>query len=138
MITPLLYLLPFLFPNCQLILHSTKTDQTTEFNPSDLEADDDEETLLKAEEEDGMNLDGDDDDEDGDDSGGADWTSLKKSKKDADWKSRVEEELEALRAEGEKPIDELLKDLPPEVLQKPASPLPQGGYRNVWCCLFSG
>ena len=108
-------------------MHSTETDQTKEFNPSDLEADDDEETLLKAEEEDGMNLDGDDDDEDGDDSGGAEGTSSKKSKKDADWKSRVEEELEALRAEGEKPIDELLKDLPPEVLQKPASPLPQGG-----------
>ena len=87
-----------------------------------MDADDDEETLLRAEKEDGINL--DDDDEDNDDEGGGGSSS---SKRTGDWKSRVEEELEALRAEGEKPIDELLKDLPPEVLQKPASPLPEEG-----------
>ena len=92
-----------------------------EFNPSDIEADDDEETLLEAEEEDGINLD-EDDDEEGEEEGGA---GSGKSKRE--WKSRVEEELEALKAEGEKPIDELLKDLPPEVLQKPATPLPDQG-----------
>ena len=88
-----------------------------------MDADDDEETLLRAEKEDGINLD-DDEDDDNDDEGDGGSSS---SKRTGDWKSRVEEELEALRAEGEKPIDELLKDLPPEVLQKPASPLPEEG-----------
>ena len=87
-----------------------------------MEADDDEETLLEAEEEDGINLD-DEEEEDEDGVDGAEGS--KKTKKD--WKSRVEEELEALKAEGEKPIDELLKNLPPEVLQKPATPLPEEG-----------
>ena len=90
-----------------------------------MEADDDEETLLKAEEEDGINL--DDDDEDDDANVGSEGAPSNK-KKAGDWKTRVEAELEALKAEGEKPIDELLKELPPEVLEKPASPLPEEGW----------
>ena len=73
-----------------------------------------------------MNLDDDDDDDD-DNQGSESSSTTTTRKKAGDWKSRVEEELEALKAEGEKPIDELLKELPPEVLQKPASPLPDEG-----------
>ena len=77
-----------------------------------MEADDDEETLLKAEEEEGIEI--DDEGEEGGDS-------------NKEWRSRVATELEALKAEGEKPMEELLKDLPPEVLEKPATPLPSEG-----------